>query len=39
MREFDVVLMEDETGGYVALVPTCLVAIPKATLWQKLWKT
>jgi predicted RNase H-like HicB family nuclease len=22
MREFDVVLMEDETGGYVALVPT-----------------
>jgi predicted RNase H-like HicB family nuclease len=21
MREFDVVLMEDETGGYVALVP------------------
>jgi len=21
MREFDVVLMEDETGGYVAIVP------------------
>jgi predicted RNase H-like HicB family nuclease len=22
MREFDVVLLEDETGGYVAIVPT-----------------
>ena len=22
MREFDVVLIEDETGGYVAIVPT-----------------
>ena len=39
MRDFDVVLLEDETGGYVAIVPALPGVIRKVIRWLKLWQT